>query len=294
MVEFGFVLPEGVDWLPELDDMLAGLAPHFTSLWMTDHFFWGDLPTYEAATVLPYLATKYPSYDIGSAVFGQNYRNPALLAKIGATLQQLSGGRFIMGVGAGWKEDEYHAFNYPYPSPGVRVAQLEDTLEIITRLWTEAGPVSYEGTHYRIQDAYCEPKPDPTLPILVGGGGKKTMMLAARFADIWNIPDAPLAAYKEKLAILDQHCETIGRDPATIRRTWFGRLAVASNDAAAVALSDGEWTSERAIVGTPARVIEQIEAYKAVGVDYFMFMVQGADDPTIRALITDEVMPYVR
>ncbi|MEO0563580.1 MAG: hypothetical protein AAF125_15840, partial [Chloroflexota bacterium] len=80
MVEFGFVLPEGVDWLPGLDDMLEGLAPHFTSLWMTDHFFWDDLPTYEAATVLPYLAAKYPSYEIGSIVFGQNYRNPALLA----------------------------------------------------------------------------------------------------------------------------------------------------------------------------------------------------------------------
>ena len=104
-------------------------------------------------------------------VLGQSYRNPATLALMAATLQALSGGKFIMGIGAGWKEDEYRAYNYPYPSPSVRVQQLEEILIILKKMWEEPGQVSYQGRHYAIKDAWCEPKPEPQIPILVGGGG---------------------------------------------------------------------------------------------------------------------------
>jgi alkanesulfonate monooxygenase SsuD/methylene tetrahydromethanopterin reductase-like flavin-dependent oxidoreductase (luciferase family) len=278
-------------YLQDLDYALPRLEPYVDGLWMTDHFFWGDEPTHEAWTVLAYLAARYPGNDIGPMVLGQSYRNPALTAKMAATLQHLSGGRFVMGIGAGWKEDEYHAYGYDYPTPGTRIAQLEDTIEIMRRLWTQPGPVTYQGKYYQIVDAYCEPKPHPVPPLIVGGGGDKTLMLAARFADWWNMPDAPPERYAERLEVLKRHCESIGRDYASIRKTWFGRLAVAPTEAQAEALSGGKWTRDRALCGDVARVIAQIEAYKALGVTYFMCEVQGQTDAATLKLLRDEVLP---
>ena len=298
-IDFGLVLPAGPQknqikrWLDDLDQLLPGLEGHFKSLWMTDHFVWDDNPTYEAWTVLAFAAARWPQYDFGPMVLGQSYRNPAMLAKMGATLQMLSDGRFIMAVGAGWKEDEYHAYGYPFPSPGIRVAQLEDTLEIIKRMWTEPGQVSYQGKHYSVTKAYGEPKPAPIPPIIVGGGGAKTMMLAARFADMWSMPDAKFEVYKERVSILKQHCASIGRDPKSLRLTWFGRLAVANSQPEAEALSSGYWTNERAFVGTPTQVVEQIQPFIELGVDYFMVEVLGLSDPKIRNLVLEEVLPKV-
>ncbi|MEM7114304.1 MAG: LLM class flavin-dependent oxidoreductase [Chloroflexota bacterium] len=295
-VDFGLVFPAGPQkgkihqWLDDLEAIVPQLETIFKSLWMTDHFFWDAEPTYEAWTVLAYAAARWPQFDIGPMVLGQSYRNPALLAKMGATLQMLCRGRFIMAVGAGWKEDEYHAYGYPFPRGGIRVEQLEDTLEIMTRLWHEPGQVSYQGKHYSIKDAYCEPKPDPMPTLIVGGGGKKTMRLAARFADWWSIPDANFEVYAERVKILREHCAELGRDPSSLRLTWFGRLAVANSMDEAEALSNGEWTTERALVGSPEQVIAQIQQFVDLGVDYFMVEVLGLADPAIRRLVVEEVL----
>ena len=296
-VDFGLALPAGPArrqigrWMDDLDTSLPQLAGRFRSLWMTDHFQWDDNPVYEAWTVLAFMAARWPQFEIGPIVLGQSYRNPALLAKMAATLQALCGGRLIMGIGAGWKEDEYHAYGYPYPSPGVRIAQLEDTLEILTRLWTQPGKVTYRGAHYSVIDAYCEPKPDPVPPTLVGGGGDKTTRLAARFAAMWNLPDAPFERYRERMAVLLRHCEDIGRDPATLRKTWFGRLAVGRTEAEALTLGYGKWTRANAFVGTPAQVVEQMGPFVAAGVDYFMLEVLGLPDPDVVGMVLEDVLP---
>jgi alkanesulfonate monooxygenase SsuD/methylene tetrahydromethanopterin reductase-like flavin-dependent oxidoreductase (luciferase family) len=298
-ITFGFSLPAGPPkgqldkFLRDLDVVAPLVEGHFESLWMTDHFFWDDEPTHEAWTVLAYIAARYPKFKVGPMVLGQSYRNPALLAKMGATLQSLSKGRFIMGIGAGWKEDEYRAYDFPYPRPGIRIEELEDTLEIMKRLWTEPGKVSYQGKHYKIVDAYCEPKPDPMIPILVGGGGEKTMMLAARFAEMWNLPDAPFDRYSDRVSVLRKHCETIGRDPASIRLTWFGRLAVAPTEKDAEALGKGRWTSKNAFVGTPAQVIDSLSQFVELGVDYFMFYILGLPDPFTAGLVLEDVLPKI-
>jgi alkanesulfonate monooxygenase SsuD/methylene tetrahydromethanopterin reductase-like flavin-dependent oxidoreductase (luciferase family) len=295
-VEFGLALPIGPkpghpieSFLSDIDATLTVLGERLTTLWMTDHFFWDDEPTYEAWTTLTYLIAR-SDRTVGPMVLGQNYRNPALLAKMAATLASLSGGRFIMGIGAGWKEDEYHAYGYEYPSPRIRLEQLEDTLEILTRMWREPGPQTYHGQHYRIEHAYCEPKP-PRIPIVVGGGGTTTMRLAARFADIWNIPDAPFERYHDRLRVLHQHCVELGRDPATLRKSWFGRVAVADTEAEALALGGGRWTPDNAFVGTPDQVVAEMQRFVAIGCDYFMIEILGAPNPAVLALVRDELLP---
>lgn len=298
-VEFGLGLLAGPPkgqinrFTDDLEIALPRLESHFSGIWMTDHFFWGDEPTYEAWTVMAYLAARWPKFHIGPVVLGQSYRNPALLAKMGATLQMLSHGRFIMAIGAGWKEDEYHAYGYPYPKARVRLGELEDTLEILKRMWTTPGKVSYHGKHYHIEDAYCEPKPDPVPPIIVGGGGETTMLLAARYADWWNLPDANWPKYNDRLTILRRHCATIGRDPATLRLSWFGRLMVGKTEAAARAL-DKDWTPQNAFVGTPAQIVEQMQPFIDAGVTYFMLVVVGLPDPDIIRLLTEEVLPKLK
>ncbi|MBN1202216.1 MAG: LLM class flavin-dependent oxidoreductase [Anaerolineae bacterium] len=296
-VEFGLSLPAGppkgqIDrWLADLDAVVPVLAGHFKSLWMTDHFFWEDAPTYECWTALTYVAARYPQFDIGPIVLGQSYRNPALTAKMAATLQALSGGRLIMGIGAGWKEDEYHAYGYPYPRAGIRIEQLRDTLEIFKRLWTTPGRVSYEGQHYSIKNAYCEPKPDPVPPLLVGGGGNKTTRLAAEYADWWNIPDTPFDLYRERAAVLHGHCADIGRDPASIRLSWFGRLVLGRTEADAQALGGGQWTSANAFAGTPDQVIAQMTPFVDLGVSYFMLEVLGLPDAGVIDMLLNDVLP---
>jgi alkanesulfonate monooxygenase SsuD/methylene tetrahydromethanopterin reductase-like flavin-dependent oxidoreductase (luciferase family) len=281
-------------WMDDLDASLPQLAGTFESLWMTDHFFWDDNPTYEAWTVMAYMVARWPQFKIGPMVLGQSYRNPALLAKMAATLQTLSGGRFIMGIGAGWKEDEYRAYDYPYPRPGIRIEQLEDTLEIFKRMWTEPGPVTYEGKHYKVVNAWCEPRPDPVPPIIVGGGGEKTMMLAARYADGWNLSDAPIERYSDRISVLKRHCETIGRDFSSIELSWFGRLAVAKTEDEALALSNGRWNKTNAFVGTPQQAVDLMRPFVDAGVNYFMLEVLGLPDPTTIEMVLQDVLPRVR
>jgi alkanesulfonate monooxygenase SsuD/methylene tetrahydromethanopterin reductase-like flavin-dependent oxidoreductase (luciferase family) len=296
-VQFGIALQWGprkgepqATYLAELDFALAHLGTAVSSLWVTDHFQWDDHPTHEAWTTLAYLAARYPTMLVGPMVLGQSYRNPALTAKMAATLHSLSGGRLVMAIGAGWKEDEYRAYGYPFPSAGTRIEQLEDALEIITRLWKQPGQVTFHGRHYHIQDAWCEPKPEPPPHLIVGGGGEKTMLLAARFADGWNIPDAPVDKYAERMDVLRAHCESIGRDFSSIQKSWFGRISVAETEAEALALSDGKWTRERSIVGTPEQVREQIQAFQALGVTLFMCEIQGQSREDTLALLKNEVL----
>ncbi len=300
MVDFGLGLLAGPPmgqhqrWLADLDAALPHLEGTFRSLWMTDHFFWGGEPTFEAWTALSFIAARYPKFEIGPMVLGQSYRNPAMLALMASSLQTLTNGRFIMGIGAGWKEDEYRAYDYDYPSARIRLEQLEETLIIFKKMWGEPGQVSYEGQHYRIQDAWCEPKPEPMIPILVGGAGKTTMRHAAQYADMWNMPDTPLERYTERLDILKNHLEDIERDPATLRFSWFGRVAIGKTEAEAERRGKSRsehWTRDNAFVGTAQQIAEQMSAFVEHGCDYFMIDVIGLPDEDVIGMVTEELIP---
>jgi alkanesulfonate monooxygenase SsuD/methylene tetrahydromethanopterin reductase-like flavin-dependent oxidoreductase (luciferase family) len=303
-VDFGFTLVEAhpkshlTKWMDDLDLLLPQFEGHFKSLWMTDHFFWGEQYAYECWTVMTYLAAKWPKYEVGSMVLGQNYRNPGLLAKMAATLQVFSHGRLHLGIGTGWKEDEYRALHFDMPPLPVRIEQLDDTYEILKRLWTQPGKVTYHGKHYGITDAILEPKPDPLPTLLFGGGGEKTMMLAARHCDWWNLPDANIAKYKDRMAVLHRHCETIGRDPASIRKTWFGRVVTgktqAEIDALASSQANRKYTTDNAFVGKPSEIVEQMSEFVDAGVTYFMIDILGLPNADIQGMVLEEILPKVK
>jgi alkanesulfonate monooxygenase SsuD/methylene tetrahydromethanopterin reductase-like flavin-dependent oxidoreductase (luciferase family) len=180
-------------------------------------------------------------------------------------------GKVIFGVGAGWKEDEYRAYGWEFPRAAVRVQQLEDTIEIARRLWT-SDDVTYAGRHYSVTHAYLNPKPDPVPPILIGGGGEQLMLrLVARQADWWNMGGDSIDTYARKLGILNGYCAAIGRDPATIRKTWSCEtVAVAATETEARRMAAASpFDRDGGLIGTPAQIVDQIGRWIATGVTHF-------------------------
>lgn len=299
-LDFGIFLPIGpaketpTSFISTLEQYAIPMKGHIQSLWMSDHFSWGDMPVHEVWTTLAYLAARLPEYQIGTMVLGQQYRNPALLAKMGATLQILSGGRLLMGLGAGWKEDEYHAYGYemPYPSAGERVSQLEEAVIIMKRLWYDKDPVSYFGRHYRIVNASCQPKPNPIPPIMIGGAGRKTLRVAAQHSDWWNSTAKNPNEFMDQLRTLYENCAFVGRNPKDIRLTWMGKLAVAPTEKEAHALLDPSHNPQ--LQGTVEQVVEQIAPYIRLGASYIIFEAFGLEQPAIVNLIIEELLPKIR
>lgn len=192
-------------------------------VWLADHFMpnttSGEGPVLECFTVLAGLATTIPRVRLGSLVAGNTYRHPAVLAKAAATLDHLSGGRAVLGLGAGWQENEHRAYGIELPDVKGRLGRLEEACEVLRRLLDDER-TSFTGRYYRLVDAPLQPKPvQAHLPLLVGGGGERvTLRIAARWADEWNTWGTPdhLAA---KAQVLDRHCEAVGRDPREITRS---------------------------------------------------------------------------
>lgn len=306
---FGWRVPDfptdGSDWpvfQAQITATLDVVRGRFDSVWVADHVVpWASwqpvaTPAIECWTALTWLAAHYPELTWGSIVLCQSYRNPALLAKMVAQLCAFLPGRFVFGIGAGWKDDEYHAYNWPFPSAAVRIRQLDETVEICRRLWT-ADDVTYAGRHYAVTNAYLQPKPDPLPPIMIGGGGEQlTLKVVARHADWWNLPGGSRENYARKLTILDGYCAEIGRDATEIVRTWSCEVvAVAASEAEARQLAEASpFYRGTGLIGTPAQVIDQIEAWKAIGVHHFQL--RFADHPRLDGIerFIQDVLPHVR
>jgi F420-dependent oxidoreductase-like protein len=191
------------------------------SIWVFGHFHSTpdptDEPVFEAYTTLSALAPQTADVQLGQIVTCASYRNPALLAKMITTLDVISGGRAILGLGAGWKEEEWRAYGYGFPGKHERLAQLEDTLEIARRMFGR-GRASYDGNRASVADAINEPKPiRGHIPILVGGNGRNvTWRLAARYADELNVDAMPPAELREAMSVIRDRCDEIGRDPDSL------------------------------------------------------------------------------
>ena len=292
----------GPVFVEQIHHTLQRIHPHFDSVWVDDHLWpWADwqspdTPYLECLTTLAYFAAAYPTLRFGASVLSQSYRNPGLLAKMVANLDLLTRGRLILGIGAGWMEREYRAYNFEFPPPAARLAQLEEAIQVVRHLWTES-PATYTGRHYRVDNAYCAPRPDPIPPLLIGGGGeRRTLRLVAQYADWWNIPGGSVANYAHKLDVLRGHCADVGRNYNDIVKTWSAEaIALAETPAEAQRIAAASpYNNSDAIVGSPAQVAEQLQAFVDLGVSYLI--VRLVDFPATAGieLFVREVMPRLR
>lgn len=254
--------------------------------------------------MLAALGAETKRVEVGVLVTGNTYRHPAVLAKMAATVDHTTGGRLLFGIGAAWFELEHAMYGIPFPPVGERVSRLGEALEVITRLWTET-EVTYEGKFYRLEKARAEPKPvrRPHPPIMIGGGGEKRMLrLVAKHADMWNWFGS-IEDFRTKIAILRDHCRTVGRDPAEIEITWAGSVKVLprGGDRRAaletIAKAWGQTPEEvdgRSLVGTADEVAAKVRAYADLGVRHLLLSTVGGFDAESITRFAEEVAPRFR
>lgn len=303
-ITFGLVIPVGsptregrATFVADLNRALSLIAEHFDSFWMIDHLQDGASDMLESFTTISYLAALHPQLRFGHTVVCQSFRNPGLLAKMGATLQFLSGGRFMLGLGAGWNEAEYRAYGYDFPPAPVRVEQLEETVQIVKAMWTQER-ATFQGNRYQIHDAICEPRPDLTPPLIIGAFKPKMLRLTATYADGWDVSSTGIVAYRRMGEIFAQACADVGRDPATVRRSWSGGCACAATQAEAEAIAGDLYSAQSleedfGFVGTPEQIVAQMRPFIEVGVDSFLLDCGGFPNLTTLELLVSDVLPII-
>ena len=300
MTSFGVQLPNfsGPDSI-DLFEHIAGLATAaegsgFDSVWVMDHFFQlpplggPDQPMMEAYTLLGGLAARTSRVQLGTLVTGVTYRNPALLAKIVTTLDVISKGRAILGIGGAWYDVEHYALGVVYPTDKVRLDMLEEAVQICRAMFV-GDDVSFDGEHFHLDHARNLPRPvQPGGPkIMIGGGGeKRTLRLVARYADKCNVTgDAAMLAHK--IEVLHRHCEEVGRDPGEVAVTWMAPLILttsAANTAEVREMLSASGSPEEVagfIVGEPSQIPDLVAGHLAAGADEVIFSFAFADQAGI-------------
>jgi alkanesulfonate monooxygenase SsuD/methylene tetrahydromethanopterin reductase-like flavin-dependent oxidoreductase (luciferase family) len=257
----------------------------------------------EAFTLLSLLAGWTTTIRLGTLVLCDAYRNPALTAKMAATLDVLSGGRLELGYGAGWHEEEYRGYGYEFAPAATRIAMMEEGLAIITALWG-GGPATVHGRYHRITDAICQPVPRqrPRPPITIGGGGERLLLRAvARHADVWNYFPIPLADYDRKRAVLHDHCKRIGREPASLDQSLMVPLATAAwekevrDQLEAGRRRGGTWDYDDQLVqGTPDIVVPRLRDYRRRGVSCFILVLPDPTDLRHVEFVAREIVGELR
>ena len=287
-LKFGLLVPQG--WTMDLARIKDPVEAYetmtrvaqtadevgFASAWLVDHFHTIPYPsqevTFECWMSTAALARDTSNIRIGQMVTCNSYRHPALLAKMASTVDVLSHGRLNFGIGAGWYEHEYRAYGYAYPDAPERLRQLREAVQVIRAMWTQE-EATFEGKYYQVRGAINQPKgvQQPHIPLLIGGDGEKvTLKLVAQYADACNVGDDP-ATVKQKLAVLKQHCETVGRDYESIHRTSSTLCLLADSDEQALALLPAELKSrlgegvKTALIGSPETLRQRLAAYEEAG-----------------------------
>ena len=258
----------------------------FDTLWVEDHMGWGETSHLECLTTLAWLIGRHPGPRYGTMVCGQAFRNPAYLAKASANLQLLTGGKFLLGLGAGNNPGEHAEFGFPFPAPRERIEQLAEAVRIARLLW-EGGRHTYDGTYYSIHDAVVAPTPEPAIPIVIGGGGeRRTLRLVAETADWWCADVEPLETFVRKSAVLDEHCRAVGRDPTSIVRSQVTWVSVEDDPSRLV-----RWPDLHIVAGDPDQVADELIGFRRAGVDHFQL--RFMDYPSTAGLqrFIERVMP---
>ena len=269
-------------WDDTLDCIQSIQDGRWDSLWWSDHFLvpaprpiW-NRESLEGWSVVTAAAAITRDLELGLLVSGNNYRNPALLAKMAVTVDQISHGRYVLGIGAGWFAAEHEAYGIEFPSLKERCDRLEEALDVITALFAlePEQTASYEGKYYTLKDSPMNPPSvrRPRVPILVGGNGeKRTLKTCAKYADICNIDfnnPGGVDVFKHKMQVLEKHCEDLGRDPAEIKRTMLIPMQITDDEAEAkAALERQPWI----LCGKPSYIVDLIGQYFDAGLEEIMF-----------------------
>ena len=288
-MKYGLTLPQG--WTMDLEHIKDPVEAYetmtrvaqtadeagFESVWLVDHFHTIPVPTqevtFECWTSTAALARDTKRVRIGQMVSCNGYRNPALLAKMASTVDVLSHGRLNFGIGSGWYEHEYKAYGYPYPDAPERLRYLREAVQVIHAMWTQEEAV-FEGQYYQVRGAINQPKgvQKPHIPLLIGGGGEKvTLKLVAQYGDACNV-NGDIETLKHKFAVIKQHCETVGRDYESIRRTASAICAIGETEEEALATIPAEMRRrfgdriQGAMIGTPDTIRQRLAEYEAAGV----------------------------
>ena len=316
-MDYGIIVPQG--WRLDLVGIpdpieayeamtrvaLEAEALGFHSIWLYDHFHTVPTPaqevTFECWTSTAALARDTKRVRIGQMVTCNSYRNPALLAKMASTVDVLSHGRLVLGIGAGWYEHEYRAYGYTYPGTRERLQRLGEAIQVILAMWTQDEAI-FEGTYYQVRGAINQPKgaQKPHIPLLIGGEGEKvTLRLVAQYGDACNV-GGDIANIKHKFAVLKQHCEELGRDYNSIRRTTLvDYCAIAETEEAALAkltpaeLRDLEELRQTQLIGTPAMIRQRLAEFEEAGVQELIIRFVDATHLESIRLFARECMPEV-
>ena len=267
-MRFGFWPSAANPWAEVLHVSRHAEQTGWDRLWFADHFMpvaeQNDETQHESWVVLSALAVRVPRIHMGHMVSGNTYRHPAVVAKMAAQIDVVSGGRFILGLGAGWQEREHTAYGIPLGTIRERLDKLEEACRIVTDLFRYQKS-NFEGAHYQLVDAPLEPKPIQTpLPLMIGGGGeKRTLRITAQYATEWNVWGTP-EVLRHKNGVLDAHCRDLARDPAEIQRSAC-TLLLYSDDEERVA--NARASGRPVLGGSRDELLRTVQEYIDVGVD---------------------------
>jgi F420-dependent oxidoreductase-like protein len=305
-IEFGVYLPQVSVTYPQLVERArVAEAAGFDSFWLYDHLYspgQPDRPSLEGWTLASYLLAQTNRIRVGHLVLCNNFRHPALLAKMATTLDVLSEGRLELGIGSGSVESEHGQSGLPWGDFTERTDRLAEALEILTRMFT--GPsASFSGRHFQVTDLPNLPPPvqSPHPPIHIGGiGPRRTLPLVARYADVWNIPTYGLADWETSERELEAECVKIDRDPTTIRRSHEAVLVLAPDESSLRAArataqrrygGDGWGLEAGGYIGTPSMVRDRIAGLVDKGISLFVFFTHDRAEPGTLELFAETVMP---
>lgn len=268
-----------------------------------------SIPTLECWTSLSALAAETERIRLIPMVLANLYRNPAALAKTAATLDVISGGRLVLGIGAGGGEGDHKAYGLPYPSTRERAAMLGEAVQVIRLLWS-GERVSFAGEYYRLNNALCNPAPlqQPNPPILIGGHGERYLLrVAAAHADITNMrADMSIAEHEAKRQVLDAHCKAVGRKPSEVALSHNAHVFIGEDEAAVGRLlaehaarrgmpaEQFRTSLDNAIVGTPPQCIEQLRRYTDYGIGWFFLLFPEPVSVSDLELFAGAVMPHLK
>ncbi len=266
----------------------------FDSFWIPDHFQYGTTPVLECWVTLGALAATTGHIQLGALVSGVPYRNPALLAKMGTTLDVISHGRAILGIGSAWHREEFDAYGFDFGTTAERGGRLDEAAQIIRSMLSQQR-TSFVGRYYRVHEAINEPQPlrQPHPPLLIGGNGERvTLRLVARYADMCNVTGTPEEA-RRLFAVLRQHCAEVGRAYEEITRTTLGWCLIGRTDAEVAAKRERFMAQEDfpGIAGTPQQIVARLREYAAAGSQGFLFSMPDGPDLEPLRLFAREVIP---